>query len=379
MRTAILLNVLACAPALLGGCALIAGYDFDAYQQRTGDAAQGGGGSGGEPTTVTATGPGGGGSGGIGGSGGSSGDGGSGGAGGGAGGGGGVTVQTLYSGLDIPRHLAVDATHAYWISSSDSPGSLGTLRRVNKNGGAMEVVATGLGDPFGVRADQLALYWFVGGSNPQIYRMDTSGGTGTDMFAQPADVYDIAVWNQVVYMSRGDALWKLTSSGVETELALSPDFAPVLTVDGTGVYWVSRGLVNGYDSEIWRADLDGGNAQVIAAGQDFPFGIAVDAARVYWCTLDGGVLSVGKDGSGLLAHLQPVDGNVLVNDVASDGTYVYYSRAGRVLRVPVGGTSSSVVATPANDADRIVIDGADLYITTRSPTGQVLKISDLPP
>ena len=45
-----------------------------------------------------------------------------------------------------------------------------------------------------------------------------------------------------------------------------------MAVDSSHLYWANAG-----DGTIHRANLDGGNPQVIVGGQNHPFGVAVNS------------------------------------------------------------------------------------------------------
>jgi hypothetical protein len=67
--------------------------------------------------------------------------------------------------LDFPRAVAVDATDVYLIANGalwEGDYVTGPLLRVPRDGGAAEVLASGLPEPFGVELDAETIYWGVG-------------------------------------------------------------------------------------------------------------------------------------------------------------------------------------------------------------------------
>jgi hypothetical protein len=129
------------------------------------------------------------------------------------------------------------------------------------------------------------------------------------------------------------------------------------------------------DGEIMRADLVGTNPLSLAVGQEFPLAITTDADNVYWTTLDGAVRTVEKGGSSTITNVNPTMGPPC-NDVAVDNTHIYYTKGSSLLKVPIGGTVSSVIASGLIGVQRIRVDGPDLYVTTSEDSnGRVLKIA----
>jgi len=363
-------NVLACASAMVGGCALIADYDFGAYAERPpgegGGAAQGGGGSGGDggSASITTSGPGTGGGGGS-----------------GASGGGETTLYLLHTTEDPLQSLAVDEDHVYW-TTSPTIDPTGTVERVDKRGEGHLTLAMNLDSPGGIRVDGMAVYWYSGSlANSQIRRWEKASSMATLLYSFNGGMLALAGWDQWLYFSHGHTIFRMEADGgTATGIIYPSKVASSIAADATGVYWVDRGMLNSYDSEIWRANLDGSSPTRLAELQDFPFTIATDADKVYWGTAHGGVLSTRKDGTeAVFAHVAPADSNTIVSGVVSDGKHVYYTYRNQVLRTPIEEANPSEVFTYVRDLENIARDGSDLYIITRGSEGDVLKLSNLPP
>ena len=133
-----------------------------------------------------------------------------------------------------PRHLAINASHLYWINASG-----GTLVRValgDLGSARVETVASGIANPGGLALSSDHAYWtdFTTGD---IMRWPLAGGT-------PSAV----------------------RSGEPKPLRV--------TVDTTSVYWT-----NADTNAVMRADLDGSNAVGVDVGEAARDGYAVECAR----------------------------------------------------------------------------------------------------
>ena len=70
-----------------------------------------------------------------------------------------------------------------------------------------------------------------------------------------------------------------------------------MAVDGSYLYWASTGDTPN-SGTINRAGLDGSDPQAIVTGQDFPYGVAVNASSLYWVNRgDNTVHLANLDGS----------------------------------------------------------------------------------
>jgi hypothetical protein len=100
------------------------------------------------------------------------------------------------------------------------------------------------------------------------------------------------------------------------------------------VYWTSTSSSGG---TVGRANLDGGGANdsFIRAGHP-SFGLAVDAAHVYWTTSNGHIARANLDGTEANQAFIP---DVNPSNLAVDGTYIYWTRFGTSIgRARLDGT-----------------------------------------
>jgi hypothetical protein len=114
-------------------------------------------------------------------------------------------------------------------------------------------------------------------------------------------------------------------------------------------------------SNVFAAPVAGGSAVPIALATE-PFGLAVDAANVYWTdTAIGQVMKMPKSGG------TPVvlsTGGFSPLRITVDAANVYFSSSdGPLRRVPIAGGPTVAVTSVAVTAADIAVDGANLYWT----------------
>jgi hypothetical protein len=148
-----------------------------------------------------------------------------------------------------------------------------------------------------------------------------------------------------------------------TPAVLSTDYGiNGLAVDATSVYWTWGGYGAGGLKKAARA---GGAAVPLAAGEEDPNSVSVDATNAYFTsfglngTYSNRVVKVPIAGGAPVILVPPRP--FVPGFVTSDGTNVYWSENGHVWRVPVAGGSLEQIAGPKTGL--IVVDATRVYFT----------------
>ncbi|TKD00906.1 hypothetical protein E8A74_32695 [Polyangium fumosum] len=252
-------------------------------------------------------------------------------------------VSTLVSAQGQIRHIVVDAGYVYWSAHQNSNGH---VRRLSKGGGAPETLWSQnlglLGSISDLEIDAADVFfsytispWHI------IARMPKSGGATTALVSDDASLQDdITLAGNYVFYNDFLDLRRVPKAGGNSVYLLQGD----VKSDGTHIYF--------YDEAggVRRRDLDGMNDAVIAsplAGWKLRVR-AVDDTTVF---LDGGtgpdgayqnapgklntfLFAVPKTGGMLRMIGSGVGaGQLALDGFGSDATHVYFTVAGKLLRL----------------------------------------------
>jgi hypothetical protein len=184
---------------------------------------------------------------------------------------------------------------------------------------------------------------------------------------------DVAVDGEDVYFATHAApgtIGRVSTSGRGLQTLAADEDSPVaLAVDATHVYWLSFGNFEGTSAALRRVERAGGEPETLAAATGHPHTLALDAAHVYWSD-DAGLRRLPKSGGApeVVAAVRSVVA------IALDGTHVYlkegYGR-GAISRIPRTGGALERLAEDQG-ADSLAQDGEALYWTS---AGQVLRLA----
>jgi len=160
--------------------------------------------------------------------------------------------EVLVSGLGAPAFIELDVANGkmYWASFLNFPAS-DRIQRANLDGSGLETLVAGLSAPMGLGLDltNAKMYW-TESTDRKIRRANLDGSGIVDII-------------------------------VDMPFNIPIDVA-IDEINGN-MYWTD-GDQTGNNGKIMRADLNGGNPQVLVSGLDNVGGIALDlnAGKMYW-------------------------------------------------------------------------------------------------
>ena len=287
-------------------------------------------------------------------------------------------MTTLASGLSDPIGIDVDSVYVYWTEYATGTTGAGSVKKISISGGVSTTLASGLSSPWGIVIDSANVYWAENTSSGAIKKVSTSGGSITTLASGLIWPFAVAVDSTSVYWSEepsnGGSVKKIAiTGGTPTVLATSTSSPQYLAVDATSVYYTEYGTedasgnINASSGSLKKVSISGGTPTTLATGLNYPKGVAVTAANVYfteWGSSVGSVKYVPLAGgtatpvSITLANgsTAPATGLNAPYSVAVDtgGTYVYWteSGSGSIKRSLIGTITPSpptnVMAAPAN-------------------------------
>ena len=170
--------------------------------------------------------------------------------------------------------------------------------------------------------------------------------------------------------------------GISSTLTVTGSVPSGIVVDATNVYWTDTGFVPDPDAgrpgaagDVMVEPIDGGRSAMLAVGL-LAQGIALDATNAYWT--DSGIGAVMKVaiGDGTPGTSTQLATALNPSGIAVDATSVYWSDSGGVMKVPIAGGTSTMLAPAGGAPGAVAVDATSVYWTdpgngtvTKVPTG----------
>ena len=267
-----------------------------------------------------------------------------------------------------PVAIALDDTYVYWASY------LTGVKRVSKQGGSVEAIATG--QAYAIALDANSVYWIdTAGSGGDVKKAAKApGATPTTLAAaEPGASSGLAVANGWVYWTTSTEIRRAPTGGGTASAAVSNLTAArfvAIAPSGAPVWIEYPGQNQGV-----IATLQNGNRVELATGQADPHRLAIDGATVYWANHYGGkVMSVPLAGGGPATPLSSWSGNPMALAVDADNVWFTNDNAGEIRVVPKTGGTTSVVADMQGVPQALAIDANFVYWASNSG-GAVMKLA----
>jgi sugar lactone lactonase YvrE len=172
-----------------------------------------------------------------------------------------------------PSHLAVDDTHVYWSNSA-----AGTINRIPKGGGAVEILASGQGTPTSLAIDAARMYW-VNSLGGQIMRAEKDGMGRQQLAGGQGNPADITLTDDTVYWAATDdnEIRSVDKDGGAVTAAISAEVGVAdITVNAGFLYWS-----NYISGDIQRVPVGGTTRELVAEEQSEAVALQF-AEELYW-------------------------------------------------------------------------------------------------
>ena len=241
----------------------------------------------------------------------------------------------LVAALVEAQNLAVSSTHVYWTDVSS--GSVGSVKRVSKNGGTVQTLATNQGYLSGLALTSSAVFWGSSGSNGQgavprfVYRANLDGTSRTEFEPFAKTVRGPVTADGIVY-------WADQESGVGANFYSEP-------VGSTG----SATLLGSTTSWVSSFTTAGGCLHY-----------APDAKSI--TRLCPGTSGIGRFSTTSTLYFNPQQ--------SSDATMLYFGVTNRgLLRLPLSGNTAATDVIAGTEVGFPIVDGSELYYIDGSTGG----------
>jgi hypothetical protein len=246
---------------------------------------------------------------------------------------------------DVIR-LAANDTHVYFAARDT-----GTISRVARTGGTVQIIATAQDRPVAITLDASNVYWANAGSTygaGSVMKTSLSGGTPVPLATDEPAPWDVQVDGTHVYWSNyppnpGMLMKVPIAGGAKVELASGDEVGTTteFSVDGSYVYWANW---SGSQGSVWKVPVTGGTVTNLVTVNALASLAKVHGGYVYFVA--GAILQRVSTAGGAPSDLTPFLAAYL--DVDDTGLYVSGRReSGReasLVKVALDGSTVSTLA-----------------------------------
>jgi hypothetical protein len=308
---------------------------------------------------------------------------------------------TLATGQSYPQTIVLDQSTVYWGSLYSY-----TVDKIPKDGGTSTILTQNEVYPSGIALDATYLYWVdrgYGSADGLVRKLPLAGGAPSTLVSglssRPTAI--VVAGSEIFYATTGSGsgldgtvvrvpVTNVPDAGAGSVVATAQSGPTSMAADATAVYWTNAGTnvapdAGGPNGTVMKCLLPAcaGGPQAVAAGQNHPRGIAVDADSIYWTNYgtgqnDGAVLKCAKSSAGALdgggAPVTTLATGLLYPDaVTVDAKYAYFTtHTGLIEKVALqGGTpAENVVQVVQSYPFALATDDQFLYFATpNGPAG----------
>ena len=307
-------------------------------------------------------------------------------------------LVTLATGQLNPEGIAVDSVAVYWTNAGTPSNSAvpdGTVMKVAQGGGTPLILASGP-SPGEIAVDGTSVYWANFGTytahspsgDGAVMKAPLGGGSATALVSA-GNPWAIALDATSVYYADFRSVCRVPLGGGASVTLVTAESYPAdipaptqLAVDAASVYWTDT-----FNGLVLKVPIAGGTPTLLAFGQEYPWGIAVDHTSVYWTNggtsdidpANGSVMKVSLDG-GIPVVL--ASGQADPSRIAVDGEAVYWSNSGTigreangaVMRLPLSGGTPTTLFLGQRGPYGIAVDATSVYWTSAT-AGTVMKLT----
>ena len=260
--------------------------------------------------------------------------------------------------LNVKKSMVQQLTPMYWISTTS--GIIHCLMGVE-----VENLVTDAHNPNSLAIDAFneKLYWTERTSNTtgEIWRANLDGSNVElvkELTSAPLEIILDPVGRKLYLVNGWGKIQRMNPDGTDFQSNFITGLqAPVhVTIDvvDSKLYWTQK--TSNTTGEIWRANLDGSNVELVKALTSVPLGIAIDSenSKLYLTNGWGKIQRMNPDGTGFQSNF--ITGLQAPKNIMLDRDNIYWTEGNRIRRVPLNGGNIQDVLTDLGGPTALILD-----------------------